>query len=122
MAHRLARLVHRLLKHGHPYVDRGTAYYEDRYREANPDAPKGGHSARHYASDAGGFFNLVFWRDIGLDGDTTTRREFPEQVEIEGPVFVTKKHFLAIVSALRDMMRQAGQDESGWSGHADRVG
>lgn len=33
MAHRLARLVHRLLKHGHAYVDRGTNYYEDRYRE-----------------------------------------------------------------------------------------
>jgi transposase len=33
MAHRLARLVHRLLKHGHAYVDRGTNYYEERYRQ-----------------------------------------------------------------------------------------
>lgn len=33
MAHRLARLVYRLLKHGHDYVDRGTASYEERYRQ-----------------------------------------------------------------------------------------
>jgi hypothetical protein len=31
MAHRLARLVYRLLKFGHAYVDRGTAHYEERY-------------------------------------------------------------------------------------------
>ena len=33
MAHRLARLVYRLLKFGHDYVDRGTQYYEERYRQ-----------------------------------------------------------------------------------------
>jgi transposase len=33
MAHRLARLVYRLLKYGHDYVDRGTTTYEDRYRQ-----------------------------------------------------------------------------------------
>jgi transposase len=33
MAHRLARLVYRLLKYGHDYVDRGTQYYEERYRQ-----------------------------------------------------------------------------------------
>jgi transposase len=32
MAHRLARLVYRMLKYGQPYVDRGTDYYEQRYR------------------------------------------------------------------------------------------
>ncbi len=32
MAHRLARLVYRLLKYGHAYVDQGTAHYEERYR------------------------------------------------------------------------------------------
>ena len=32
MAHRLARLVYRLLKYGHEYVDHGTAHYEERYR------------------------------------------------------------------------------------------
>jgi transposase len=33
MAHRLARLVYRMLKFGQEYVDRGTQYYEDRYRQ-----------------------------------------------------------------------------------------
>jgi transposase len=33
MAHKLARLVYRLLKWGHEYVDRGLEYYEARHRE-----------------------------------------------------------------------------------------
>ena len=33
MARKLACLFYRLIKHGHQYVDKGTAYYEDRYRE-----------------------------------------------------------------------------------------
>jgi len=33
MAHRLARLVYRMLKHGQPYVDKGSQYYEERYRQ-----------------------------------------------------------------------------------------
>ncbi len=32
MAHRLARLVYRMLKHGQSYVDKGSEYYEQRYR------------------------------------------------------------------------------------------
>jgi transposase len=32
MAHRLARLVYRMLKYGQQYVDKGTEYYEHRYR------------------------------------------------------------------------------------------
>jgi hypothetical protein len=32
MAHRLARLVYRMLKYGQQYVDQGTDYYEQRYR------------------------------------------------------------------------------------------
>jgi transposase len=33
MAHKLARLVYRLLRHGHEYVDKGLQYYEQRYRD-----------------------------------------------------------------------------------------
>jgi transposase len=33
MAHRLARLVYRMLKYGQNYVDKGTEYYEGRFRE-----------------------------------------------------------------------------------------
>ena len=33
MAHKLARLVYRLLKWGHAYVDKGQQYYEKRHRE-----------------------------------------------------------------------------------------
>jgi len=33
MARKLACLFYRLIKHGQPYVDKGTEYYEDRYRE-----------------------------------------------------------------------------------------
>jgi len=33
MARKLACLYYRLIKHGQPYVDKGTAYYEARYRE-----------------------------------------------------------------------------------------
>ena len=33
MAHKLARLVYRLLKWGHVYVDKGLQYYEERHRE-----------------------------------------------------------------------------------------
>lgn len=32
MAHRLARLVYRMLKYGEQYVDKGAEYYEQRYR------------------------------------------------------------------------------------------
>jgi hypothetical protein len=32
MAHRLARLVYRMLKHGQDYIDKGMQYYEDRHR------------------------------------------------------------------------------------------
>src|SRR5579859_5548551 len=32
MAHRLARLVYRMLKYGQQYVDKGAEYYEHRYR------------------------------------------------------------------------------------------
>jgi transposase len=33
MAHRLARLVCRMLKYGQQYIDKGTEYYEGRYRQ-----------------------------------------------------------------------------------------
>jgi hypothetical protein len=33
MAHKLARLVYRILKWGHAYVDKGLQYYEDRHRQ-----------------------------------------------------------------------------------------
>jgi hypothetical protein len=33
MARKLACLYYRLIKHGQQYVDKGTAYYESRYRE-----------------------------------------------------------------------------------------
>jgi transposase len=33
MAHKLARLVYRMLKWGHEYVDKGLRYYEERHRE-----------------------------------------------------------------------------------------
>jgi hypothetical protein len=32
-AHKLARIVYRMLKYGKPYVDMGVEYYERRYRE-----------------------------------------------------------------------------------------
>ena len=32
MAHRLARLLYRMLKYGQRYVDKGAAYYEERNR------------------------------------------------------------------------------------------
>jgi len=33
MAHKLARLVYRMLTWGQEYVDKGLQYYEDRHRE-----------------------------------------------------------------------------------------
>ena len=33
MAHKLARLVYRMLKYGQEYIDKGMQYYEDRYRQ-----------------------------------------------------------------------------------------
>ena len=32
MAHKLARLVYRMLKYGQEYIDKGMQYYENRYR------------------------------------------------------------------------------------------
>ena len=32
MAHKLARLVYRMLKYGQAYVDKGMQYYEERHR------------------------------------------------------------------------------------------
>ncbi|MBV9442544.1 MAG: hypothetical protein JO217_07595 [Acidobacteriaceae bacterium] len=37
MAHRLARLVYRMLKYGHSYVDKGAEYYEQRSRQQQID-------------------------------------------------------------------------------------
>jgi transposase len=37
MAHKLARLVYRMLKYGQGYVDMGTQYYEERYRQQQID-------------------------------------------------------------------------------------
>lgn len=37
MAHKLARLVYRMLKYGQEYVDKGTQYYEDRNRHQQLD-------------------------------------------------------------------------------------
>ena len=37
MAHRLARLVYRMLKYGQRYVDKGAEYYEQRYRRQQID-------------------------------------------------------------------------------------
>ncbi len=33
MAHKLARLVYRMLKYGQEYVDKGMQYYEERHRQ-----------------------------------------------------------------------------------------
>ena len=33
MAHKLARLVYRMLKWGHEYVDKGLRFYEERHRQ-----------------------------------------------------------------------------------------
>jgi hypothetical protein len=33
MAHRLARLVYRMLKYGQQYLDKGSEFYEHRYRQ-----------------------------------------------------------------------------------------
>jgi hypothetical protein len=33
MAHKLARLVYRMLRWGHDYVDKGLQYYEDQHRQ-----------------------------------------------------------------------------------------
>jgi transposase len=33
MAHRLARLVYRMLRCGEPYVDKGMKYFEEKYRQ-----------------------------------------------------------------------------------------
>jgi transposase len=37
MAHRLARLVYRMLKYGHQYIDKGAEYYEQRNRQQQID-------------------------------------------------------------------------------------
>jgi hypothetical protein len=40
MAHRLARLVYRMLKYGQNYVDKGADYYEQRNRQQQIDFVK----------------------------------------------------------------------------------
>ncbi len=40
MAHRLARLVYRMLKYGQRYVDKGAEYYEHRYRRQTDRLPQ----------------------------------------------------------------------------------
>jgi hypothetical protein len=51
MAHKLARLIYRLLKHGEAYVSEGIEQYEARQRE------KALTSLRHYAQNLG--YHLV---------------------------------------------------------------
>ena len=47
MAHKLARLVYRMLKWGHEYVDKGLQYYEERHRRAtSAPAQEAGREAR----------------------------------------------------------------------------
>jgi len=40
MAHKLARLVYRMLKYGQQYVDKGMQYYDERYRDQQIDLLK----------------------------------------------------------------------------------
>jgi transposase len=40
MAHKLARLTYRMLKHGQEYVDKGMQYYDERYRKQQIDLLK----------------------------------------------------------------------------------
>jgi hypothetical protein len=40
MAHKLSRLVYRMLKYGQVYVDKGMQYYDERYRDQQIDLLK----------------------------------------------------------------------------------
>ena len=45
-AHKLARIIYSMLRHGQNYVDQGAEYYENQYRQrALPDCPTAGGSA-----------------------------------------------------------------------------
>ena len=67
MAHRLARLVYRMLKYGQQYVDKGAEYYEHRYRRQQTE------SLRKKASKLGLQITLAqtyrsFWKGGSLFG------------------------------------------------------
>ena len=54
-AHKLARLVYSMLKHGSAYVDKGQDYYEREHKDRGGEEPeeKGGRHGFHAGSDRG---------------------------------------------------------------------
>jgi transposase len=65
MAHKLARLVYRMLKWGHEYVDKGLKYYEQRHREQQVQLLKNERSSWGCRSSNPTLLDLLregFWR------------------------------------------------------------
>jgi hypothetical protein len=66
MAHKLARLVYRMLMWGHAYVDKGLQYYEERHREQPVHVLKNEPQSSVYKSSNPKLLDLFregFWRD-----------------------------------------------------------
>ena len=66
MAHKLARLVYRMLRWGHEYVDKGLQYYEERHRAATgapaQEASRQARSANRRTRSCLNLFREGFWR------------------------------------------------------------
>ena len=56
--------------------------------------------------------DVVRHEAIRLHANPMVESVLPKQVEIKPPVGVAKKHLLAIVAAMADVMRQAGNHDS----------
>lgn len=65
--------------------------------------------------------NLVEHRATGQDAHLRPAAAPGKQVEVQGAIVVAEERRLAPVVSLRDMMRQAGNEEAGDAGHEAKV-
>ena len=76
----------------------------------------GGRILRH-----GDEMYMIRHQAIAEQSQSIVSRELGEELEVEPAILVTIKDLLSVVSALRDMMRDTGHNESWWSWHNKEV-
>lgn len=65
--------------------------------------------------------HVVVHQHVGMQATAGGVQRFPQQLAIAGAIFVVQEAGQAIVAALHDVLRDAGQVEAWESGHARMV-
>ena len=65
----------------------------------------------------GNKMNVIAHQAPSQDAQIVSLRMFPQDFEISPAVFVREEYDLPVVTALREVMRRAGNDETGPASH-----